>query len=109
MYFATKAFVNSFSQAIDHELRKKGVTCTVLAPGYVETEFAAVANLEGAKMVKNGGATAASVAKVGYDAMARGRLLAINEAGLSFLLNWVVPLLPRRMVLKMMHDFQAKS
>ncbi|MEM9844413.1 MAG: SDR family NAD(P)-dependent oxidoreductase, partial [Pseudomonadota bacterium] len=33
VYFATKAFVNSFSQAVDQELRDRGVTCTVLAPG----------------------------------------------------------------------------
>ena len=42
-----------------------------------------------------------SVAKVGYDAMLRGKLVAINERSLSFLLNWVVPFLPRRRVLKM--------
>lgn len=44
-YFATKAFANSFSQAVDQELREKGVFSTVLAPGYVETEFAQVAYL----------------------------------------------------------------
>lgn len=107
VYFATKAFVNSFSQAIDQELRDKGVTCTVLAPGYVETEFAKVADLEGTNLVKSG-ATAKSVAKLGYDAMRMGQLVAINEARLNFLLNWVVPLMPRRAVLKMVSAMQAK-
>ena len=45
VYFATKAFVNSFSQAIDEELRDKGVTSTVLAPGGVSTEFIDTAGL----------------------------------------------------------------
>ncbi|HKK97785.1 MAG TPA: SDR family oxidoreductase [Marivita sp.] len=108
VYFATKAFVNSFSQAIDHEFRPKGVTSTVLAPGYVKTEFAEVAKLEGTKLVKQGGATAASVAKVGYEAMLQGKLVVINEAKLSVLMNWVIPFLPRRMVLKTMSDMQEK-
>lgn len=109
VYFATKAFVNSFSQAIDQELRHKGVTCTLLAPGYVETEFAKVANLEGTTMVKAGGATPASVAKHSYDAMMRGDLVTINDRQLSVLLNWIVPLLPRRMVLSMIERNQSKS
>lgn len=108
VYFATKAFVNSFSQAIDQELRAKGVTCTVLAPGYVKTEFADVANLGGTKLVQQGGATAKDVARHGYDAMMRGKLVTINEAKLSFLLNWVIPVMPRRMVLKLFGDMQEK-
>jgi short-subunit dehydrogenase len=108
VYFATKAFVKSFSEALDQELRGKGVTSTVLAPGYVETEFAARADLEGTKLVSGGGKTAASVAKHGYDAMMRGDLVTVNERGLGFLVNWIIPLLPRRRVLKMVQDMQVK-
>lgn len=108
VYFATKAFVNSFSQAIDQELRAKGVTCTVLAPGYVETEFAKAANLEGTQMVKSGGAKAADVAKFGYDAMQAGKLLVINDRGLSLLLNWILPFFPRRTVLGIVAKSQSK-
>ncbi len=108
VYFATKAFVNSFSQAVDHELRDRGVTCTVLAPGYVETEFAKTADLEGTGLVKGGGATAASVAKIGYEAMRRGELVVINETGLSIMLQWLIPLMPRRTVLKLVAKMQKK-
>ncbi len=108
VYFATKAFVASFSQAVDQELRSRGVTCTVLAPGFVETEFARSANLEGTKLVKAGGATPESVAWHGYDAMMQGKLLTINQPGLGFLLQRVVPLLPRRMILRMVGRFQSK-
>lgn len=107
VYFATKAFVNSFSQAVDQELRSKGVTSTVLAPGYVETGFAARADLEGTKLVKSG-ATPESVAKFGYDAMMSGKLIAINERLLGFLVQWVVPLLPRRMAMKIVGDLQTR-
>jgi short-subunit dehydrogenase len=108
-YFATKAFVNSFSQAVDQELRDKGVTSTVLCPGYVETEFAQVANLEGTQVVAGNGATAESVAKCGYDAMMKERLVIINETMLSIMLQWIIPLMPRRMVLKMADDLQKKK
>ena len=107
VYFATKAFVNSYSQAIDHELRGKGVSCTVLAPGYVETEFAAVSGLEGTNLATNG-ATAASVAKLGYDGMLGGKLVVINEFRLRLLLGWIIPFLPRRMVLNIVQKMQSK-
>lgn len=107
-YFATKAFVNSFSLALDEELRPQGVTVTVLAPGYVKTGFAGRAGLEGTKLVASGGKTPRSVAKFGYDAMSRGELVAVNEQPLGFMVNWVIPLLPRRMVLKMIARMQRK-
>ncbi|MEL6991376.1 MAG: SDR family oxidoreductase, partial [Pseudomonadota bacterium] len=99
-YFATKAFVSSFSQAIDEEMRPHGVTSTALCPGLVNTEFVAVADLEGTGLAKQKGATPASVAKGGYDAMMRGDLISINEARLNVMMNWIIPLLPRRTVLK---------
>lgn len=107
VYFATKAFVLSYSQAIDHELRDKGVTCTALCPGYVETEFADRADLGGTDLVKSG-QSAESVAKHGYDAMLAGKLVTVNEVQLGFLVNWVIPLLPRRMAMNMIEKMQSK-
>ena len=107
-YFASKAFVSSFSQAIDEEMRAKGVTVTALEPGYVHTEFAEVAALEGTGLVKQKGATPAEVAKCGYDAMLAGKLRIINEGKLSFLLNWIIPMMPRRAVLKNIRSMQEK-
>lgn len=108
-YHATKAFVNSFSQALANELRDTGVTVTVLAPGAVATEFFKTADMEGAKGLQQGQASPADVARIGYEAMLRGDLLAINDRKLDFLLNWVVPLLPRRTVLAMARDFSEKT
>jgi len=107
-YFATKAYVSSFSQALDSELRDKGVTVTALEPGYVETEFADTADLGGTGLVKQKGATPQDVAKFGYDAMRRGELRAINDGRLRFMLNWVMPWLPRRTALNMIKKMQTK-
>jgi short-subunit dehydrogenase len=107
-YFATKAFVESFSLALHEELRGRGVSVTVLAPGYVRTGFAERADLQGTGLTAQKGADAASVARVGYDAMMAGRPHVINERGLSVMLNWVVPFLPRRTVLGMVRRMQEK-
>ena len=107
-YFATKAYVSSFSQALDDELRDKGITVSALEPGYVETEFAAAANLEGTNLVKQAPATPADVAKFGYDAMLKGQLRAINDRQLRFMLNWIMPWLPRRTALGMIRKMQTK-
>lgn len=107
-YFATKAYVSNFSQALAEELKHKKVTVTALEPGYVETEFATVADLHGTDLTKQKGATAASVAKFGYDAMGRGELRAVNDGKLRFAVNWIFPLLPRRTVLKIVTKMQTK-
>lgn len=108
VYFATKAFVKSFSLALDQEVRPQGVTVTLLAPGYVKTGFADRADLHGTKLVADGGKSPMSVAKYGYDAMMQGKLVVVNEMPLSILVNWVIPMLPHRVVLKMIEKMQAK-
>ena len=108
VYFATKAFVRSYSEALAQELKGSGVTVTLLAPGYVETEFAARADLAGTRLVSGGGATARSVARHGYDAMLRGKLVTVNERMLGFAVNWLIPMLPRKWVLAMVEKMQAK-
>ncbi|MCO7187505.1 MULTISPECIES: SDR family oxidoreductase [unclassified Pseudoalteromonas] len=99
-YYATKAFVTSFSQALAEELKEQGISVTTLCPGAVATEFAKTGNLEELAVFKQG-KSATSVAKCGYQAMQKGKLLAFNEPVLNFLLNWIVPLLPRSLVLSM--------
>ena len=107
-YFATKAFVSSFSQALDAEMRDMGVTVTALEPGYVETEFAKTADLEGTGLVAQGGATPAEVAAFGYKAMEKGELRAINDPKLRVMLRGVMPFMPKRAALNMIKKMQAK-
>lgn len=107
VYYATKAFVTSFSQAIAEELTDTNVTVTALCPGAVDTGFVKAGDLEGLEAWDKA-ATAESVAIVGYKAMEKGQLIAINERGLKFLINWIVPLLPRKTVLKLSRQFMEK-
>lgn len=108
VYYATKAFVVSFSQAIAQELQGTGVTSSALCPGAVATGFVAAGDLEGVD-VWDKAATPESVAVCGYEAMLKGDLVTINEKGLNFMLNWVVPFLPRKTVLKMSQKAMEKN
>lgn len=108
VYYATKAFVMSFSQAIAQELEGTNVTSTVLCPGTVATGFVAAGNLDGIKAWDKA-ATPESVAKCGYDAMLKGTLVKINEMGLSFMLNWIIPFLPKKTVLKISQKAMEKN
>ena len=72
VYHASKAFIDSFSDALNNELKETAVTVTCLKPGATETEFFHRAGLDDTKvgtMKKDG---AAEVAKTGYDAMMKG-------------------------------------
>jgi short-subunit dehydrogenase len=108
VYYATKAYVISFSQAIAQELSDTNITSTVLCPGAVATGFVKAGNLEGVDMWEKA-ATPQSVAQCGYDARMKGKLVVINEPGLSFTLNWVLPLLPRKTVLKISERAMQKN
>lgn len=108
VYYATKAYVNSFSQAIANELDGTGVTVTVLCPGPVATEFQEVADLGGVKGF-DFTADARSVAECGYRAMTRGRLVAINDPKIRWLVEGVVPFLPRKSLLWMSRKTMEKS
>lgn len=74
VYYASKAFVLSLSQAMYEELKGSGVTVTVLCPGPTTTGFEKSAGMESAKMFHViGTQTAESVAKCGYKAVMKGR------------------------------------
>lgn len=107
VYYATKAYVTSFTQALAEELRVHNVTATALCPGAVTTGFVAAGNLEGVTIWKHA-RSARSVAECGYEAMQKGELVAFNQKDLRFLLNWIVPLLPRKLILKMSRKAMEK-
>jgi uncharacterized protein len=108
VYYATKAFVVSFSQAIAQELAGTDVTSTALCPGPVATGFVTAGNLDGVQLWDKA-KSAESVARCGYDGMMKGELVVFNEAALKFTLNWVVPFLPRKAVLKISQKLMEKK
>jgi short-subunit dehydrogenase len=98
VYYACKAYVISFSQALAEELRGAGVSVTCLCPGATATGFADRAGTTNTLLFKLPVADAASVARAGYQGMLRGRDLVIPGLG-----NKLVPLMsaltPRRLLL----------
>jgi len=97
VYYATKAYVLHFSEAIANELQGTGVTVTCLCPGPTATEFQKRANMLSTRVFKFGAMDARTVAEDGYRAMVAGRPVVI-----SGLRNWLVAqsvrFAPRRMV-----------
>jgi short-subunit dehydrogenase len=72
VYYATKAFVNSFTEALSHEVKGTGVTATVSLPGATATEFASVAESGSTRLFRSGVMSSAEVAGEAYRAMNRG-------------------------------------
>ncbi len=77
-YYATKAFVNSFTEALWHELKGTGVTATVSCPGATATEFAAVSGNDKSRLFAMGAMTAPEVAAEAYAVMHAGRPMVVH-------------------------------
>jgi uncharacterized protein len=98
VYFATKAYVLSFSEAIANELKGTGVTVTALCPGATETGFKAAAALDESNLFKgNQIATSKEVAEFGYSKMMEGKIVVIHGV-LNNLLVQSVRFAPRNIV-----------
>jgi uncharacterized protein len=84
VYYASKAFVLSFSEALSEELTGSRITVTALCPGATSTNFGAVANVEGTKMFSRAMASD-DVARKGYAALMKGKRVIVtgglNKAG----------------------------
>lgn len=74
VYHGTKAFVQSFTEAVRHEVKDKGIVITALLPGVTDTDFFNKADMNDSKVVqdKDQMADPADVAKDGYEALMRG-------------------------------------
>ncbi len=77
-YYATKAFVVSFTEALAHELRGTGVTATALCPGPVATAFSKVAGNDQSILFRVGVDRPERVAALGWNAMNRGRAIVVT-------------------------------
>lgn len=81
VYYASKAFVLSFSEALHHEFAGRGIRVTALCPGPVETEFQARSGMKlpaAAKLIE---LPSRRVAQIGYNALIRGRRVAVAGIG----------------------------
>jgi len=100
VYYATKAFVLNFSEAIANELENTGVTVTTLCPGPTKTNFEKAANMEFPKSMKL--MTAQEVARIGYNALQKNKSSVVITGLHNKLLIFFIRFLPRKLVTKIM-------
>ncbi len=81
VYFASKAYVLSFSQALAEELRGTGVSVTCLCPGPTQSNFGKVARVGNKNAITTAKVTAAEVAGLGWHALQAGKTVAIYGFG----------------------------
>jgi short-subunit dehydrogenase len=107
VYFATKAYVLSFGEALHHELKPLGIRVTTLCPGPVETEFQARAGMPKNQFPRMLFRSAARIAREGYEGLMRSRRVVIP--GSDNKVAALLPrLLPRRLVLSLVHRAQRE-
>jgi short-subunit dehydrogenase len=108
VYYATKAYVLSFSDAIGEEVRSAGVTVTTLCPGPTRTGFQAEAAMEQSRLMRMGLMDVRAVAQAGYKGMIAGQTVVIPGPT-----NWVGAQLarftPRRLTTRLMMQIQGRE
>jgi hypothetical protein len=90
VYYATKAYVLSFTEALHHELADRGIRVTALCPGPVPTEFQARSGMRLSPALNIISLPPARVAQIGYRGFMRGQRVVVAGIG-----NWIAVLLLR--------------
>ena len=105
VYFASKAFVLSLSEALSNETEGSGVSITCLCPGPTQSDFQNRAQMSNSKLSENNLMSATQVANAGYRAMMRGQTLVIPGKNNAFW-AWFTRLLPRSATPKIVRRVQ---
>ncbi|MEA2878028.1 MAG: uncharacterized protein QOF14_3224 [Hyphomicrobiales bacterium] len=105
VYYASKAYVLSFTEALSRELSPLGVRVTVLCPGPVKTEFQMRAGVDTAPPSPLLARTADQVAQAGYDGFMAGKRVVIPGVG-NKIVTLLPRFLPRSMVLRTLESYQ---
>lgn len=107
VYYASKAYVLSLSEALANECEGTGVTISALCPGPTETGFVAAAGMNESKLFERGAMDARTVAAEGYRGMLKGKSVVIPGLRNSLVAR-AVGMLPRRFVTKVVRGIQEK-
>ena len=109
VYYASKAFVLSFSEALWKEAQGSGVHVSCLCPGPTESNFHARARTEATRISRLGKAMQSrTVARMGYRAFKRNQRVLVTGARNAAMAN-LAPLAPRRVVLAMVKYLQGAA
>ncbi|MGP6149321.1 SDR family NAD(P)-dependent oxidoreductase [Priestia flexa] len=105
VYYATKAYVLSFTEALENELKDTNITISALCPGPTKTGFSDRANLSSSKLFESGALHVEDVAKVGYEQFMRGKT--IITPGAKFKVATMLPrFFPRKLITKVVRSMQ---
>ena len=107
-YYASKAYVLHFSEAIANELAGTGVTVTALCPGPTASGFQERAGMEDVKLVKSGLMSAEKVVEIGYKGMLKGRPVVIPGFK-NRMLAQSTRFFPRKMTVKVVRNMQSEG
>ena len=105
VYYASKAYVLSFTEALARELEPQGVRVTALCPGPVPTEFQMRAGVDARPPSRLLGRTAQEVAQAGYDGFMARKRVVVPGFGNKFV-SFLPRILPRSMVLRTIESYQ---
>jgi short-subunit dehydrogenase len=108
IYYASKAYVLSFSEALNHELRGTGVHATALCPGPVKTGFQQRAEFDDSMgLMALPMQSAHATAEVGYRAF-KARKAVVIPGAMNFVMAKSSPFAPRGLLLSMVETLQKK-
>lgn len=107
VYYASKAYVISLSEALANELADTGVTVTVLCPGPTETEFTRRAEMKGVRLLEKM-ASPRQVAQTGYDAMLKGKTVVVPGTLSKIVIHGLLRLSPRRLTVSISRALMEK-
>lgn len=105
VYYATKAYVLSFSEALANELRDEGILVSVLCPGPTATDFEKRANFVQSKISQRNLMSAESVAKIAFREFMCGKTMIVPGAA-NRILAGSVRFLPRKIVTRIVRRYQ---
>jgi short-subunit dehydrogenase len=108
VYYASKAFVVSFSEALHQELKPLGVRVTCLCPGPVLTEFQARAGVAAAKSITPFDVPANRVAAEGYRGLMKGKRIVVPGLVPKLVFALVPRVVPRNFLLAQLEGRQLK-
>ncbi len=93
VYFASKAYVLRFTEALASELEGSGVTATALCPGPTESRFQERAGMQGSRAFKSAVMSSGEVARIGYRGLMRGKRVVVTgwRNRLMVTALWLIP------------------